>query len=301
MSRSEKVNTKVSDSEFRAMTVGPLVAWPTVLLFIVVMLGIGTVNYQALTDHIPLWVGMILNGILIYFLFSVVHDSAHGSISTHEYFNASFGHIGMMFFGPLAPFNLARWIHMQHHRLTNVEGRDPDIFAHKIDMWTPLRWMSFDYYYTKFFLKQAGKTRKKFALRLVAQISLVVIIIVGGVVAGYGWEVLFLWVLPTRISSVLFIMMFVYLPHVPFKSNALEDEYQTSSLRPGREWLLSPLMMFQNYHLVHHLYPRAPFYSMQKIWNARLDEHMAKKPFLTGPFADQYEAEYSAQQLGTKV
>lgn len=292
---------EISDTEFKAMTVGPAIAWPTVLLFVAVMLAIASVNYLAVIGQLPLWLGMVLNGISTYFLFSVVHDSAHGSISKHSRLNDAFGHIGMMFFGPLAPFNLARWIHMQHHRLTNVEGRDPDYFGHIMDKWTPLRWMFFDYYYTKFFLQQAGNIRKKFALRLIMQISLVLFILAASAYAGYGWEVLFLWVLPTRISSVLFIAMFVYLPHVPFTHSSLEDEYKASSLRPGMEWLLSPLMVFQNYHLVHHLYPRAPFYRMEKIWNARLEMHMAQKPFLTGPFAHQYENKVSAELKGVRA
>ncbi len=278
-------NVEVSHEEFKAMINGATIAWPTVILFVLCMGGIFTVNVLALQGQLALWQGMVLNGICTYFLFSVVHDSSHGSISTHKRFNDALGHIGMLFFGPLATLTLARWIHMQHHRLTNVEGKDPDFFGHKIDMWMPLRWMSFDFYYTKFFLEQAGSIRKKFMARLIIQVSAVVLIVVLCVYFGYGWEVTMLWLLPTRISSVLFVMMFVYLPHVPFKVSAPEDEYQASSIRPGLEWLLSPLMVYQNYHLVHHLYPRAPFYRMQKIWNARLDYHLSKQPFFTGPFA----------------
>jgi len=57
---------------------------------------------------------------------------------------------------PLAPFDFARWIHMQRHRFTNDADRDPDHFGYKMDLFTPLRWLNFDDYDTKFLLEEAG-------------------------------------------------------------------------------------------------------------------------------------------------
>ena len=75
-------------------------------------------------------------------------------------------------------------------------------------------------------------------------------------------------------------MMFVYLPHVPFISTAKENRYRASSNRIGQEWLLTPIMTFQNYHLVHHLYPQAPFYRMIRLWKYQLATHLKQKPLL---------------------
>jgi fatty acid desaturase len=44
-------------------------------------------------------------------------------------------------------------------------------------------------------------------------------------------------------------------------------------MRMGWEWLLTPLLVYQNYHLIHHLYPTVPFYKMHKVWYLRYDEH----------------------------
>ena len=46
----------------------------------------------------------------------------------------------------------------------------------------------------------------------------------------------------------------------------------------GWEWLLTPLMMYQNYHLVHHLYPTVPFYRYKKAWLAREQFHESHHP-----------------------
>lgn len=274
-----------ADSGFKQLIRAPRLAWPTVLLCGACLSGLAITDYYALSGALNYWLAALINGVITYFFFSVVHDSSHGAISTNKRVNDFFGHIGMIFFGPLAPLNFARWIHMQHHRFTNDPIKDPDHFGHIKDVFAPLRWMNFDYYYTKYFLLHAGPMRKKFMSRLIFQIALVVCIVAVAFAYGYGEEVVMLWLLPTRISSILFVMMFIYLPHAPFKATAQEDEYQASNIRAGYEWLLTPLMTCQNYHLVHHLYPTAPFYRMQKIWQKRLDFHLSNNPYYVKTFS----------------
>ena len=45
-----------------------------------------------------------------------------------------------------------------------------------------------------------------------------------------------------------------------------------STMRMGWEWLLTPLLVYHNYHLIHHLYPTLPFYKMHKVWHLKYDE-----------------------------
>ena len=278
--------TAAPDPAFRALLTAPRLAVPTVLLFVACLAGLAGISALALAHQLPLWLGALINGVIVYFFFSVAHDSAHGAISTIKPLNDFFGRIALFFFGPIATLGLGRWIHLQHHRFTNVEGRDPDFFGHHMDLWMPLRWLNFDYFYTTYFLRHAdAHLVRKLVPGLVVQLSLVAAVLVAGFWAGYGWEVVMLWLVPSRISSFLFVAMFVYLPHAPFHKTSEEDEYQATSIRAGWEWLLTPLMTYQNYHLVHHLYPGAPFYRMLRIWNARRAEHLARRPFYVGTFS----------------
>ena len=276
----------------------PLIAWPTVTIFCLCLCLIAMISHLAITEELPLSFATILNGVTIYFLFSAVHDSAHFAISRVSWLNNIFGHVGMLFFGPLAPLDLARWIHNQHHRHTNEPQFDPDFYAHKIDVFTPIRWCFFDYYYTKFFLKQAGSVRRKFVPRLILQLTLIISIIAVSIYTQSFIEVLCLWILPTRVSSFLFVLVFSYLPHVPFLATAAQNKYRASSNREGLEWLFTPLMTFQNYHLVHHLYPRAPFYRMKKLWNISLDEHLSNDPLIMRNFSLIPQPK-NAETLGT--
>jgi fatty acid desaturase len=51
------------------------------------------------------------------------------------------------------------------------------------------------------------------------------------------------------------------------------------------EWLLTPVLLYQNYHLVHHLYPTVPFYRLLKVWNAKKDYHEAQNPAIVDTFS----------------
>ena len=83
-------------------------------------------------------------------------------------------------------------------------------------------------------------------------------------------------------------MVFVILPHHPVIVSQEEDAYLATTMRVGWEWLLTPLLVYQNYHLIHHLYPTLPFYKMHRVWYLKYDElneHSVsfQKPFSLKP------------------
>ncbi|MGB2401659.1 MAG: fatty acid desaturase [Porticoccaceae bacterium] len=69
------------------------------------------------------------------------------------------------------------------------------------------------------------------------------------------------------------------------KVNDDSASHQCTSNRVGMEWLLTPLSLSQNYHLVHHLYPTVPFYRYLKIWDARKHYHQSQYPATTHGFS----------------
>ncbi|MBU6157113.1 MAG: fatty acid desaturase, partial [Alphaproteobacteria bacterium] len=194
--------------------------------------------------------------------------------------NEALGRIGLVYFAPLAPMDVARFIHMAHHRYANDPARDPDAYSHKLDWLFPLRWANFDWFYTKWFFTKGGE----FARRKYVPLALYVATILTGagaiVYAGYGWELLMLWIVPTRISSFLFVFVFSFLTHQPFETLAQQNEYKATALRLGADWFWSPVMANHNYHLLHHLYPTAPFYVYQRIWKLKGDAILREHPLM---------------------
>ena len=270
--------------ELNRLKSAPNVAWPTVLMFIVCVGVLGAVWAACIQGSLSLWAGMAINGVTAYFLFSVVHDSSHNAISRHKWLNEALGRIGLVYFAPLAPMDVARYIHMSHHRYANDPLRDPDAYSHKLDLLFPIRWLNFDYFYTKWFFTQGGD----FARRKYGAVALYAAFILGlcGVIiwAGYGVELLMLWFLPTRISSFLFVLVFSFLTHQPFETLARENEYKATALRLGADWFWGPLMTNHNYHLIHHLYPNAPFYNYRRIWALKGEEILAQEPLMPPTF-----------------
>ncbi len=266
--------------ELNRLKSAPHVAWPTVLMFVVCVGVLGAVWAACLQGSLSLWAGMAINGVTAYFLFSVVHDSSHNAISRRKWLNEALGRIGLVYFAPLAPMDVARYIHMSHHRFANDPLRDPDAYSHKLDLLFWVRWLNFDYLYTKWFFTQGGD----FARRKYGAVALYAAFILGmcGVIiwAGYGLELLMLWFLPTRISSFLFVLVFSFLTHQPFETLARENEYKATALRLGADWFWGPLMTNHNYHLIHHLYPNAPFYNYRRIWALKGEEILAEVPLM---------------------
>jgi len=261
-----------SDALFKRILLAPTLAMPTLLLAIGLMLGILATWYYALQGVLPMWAGCLINGVLAYGMFSIAHDGTHRAISSISWVNELVGGVGLFFLLPYAPMPVTRWIHMQHHRFTNADT-DPDRFTHDSPAWQlPFRWSNFDLYYLVYFAKYGGKVRDKHLGLVLGYVTAVAAVVVAATYAGYGYEVLMLWLLPTRIALFLVSLVFVYLPHYPGVVSQQQDPFMASTMRMGWEWLLTPLLVYQNYHLIHHLYPTIPFYRMHDVWYLKYDE-----------------------------
>jgi len=263
---------RASDQLFKQILRSPKIAMPTVVLGTVLIVANVATWYFALQGLIPLWVGCIINGVLSYGMFSVAHEGLHRTVSRVSPLNEFIGSVGLLFLAPYAPMPITRWIHMQHHRFANAEA-DPDRFIHDSPVWQiPIRWSNFDLYYFVYFLRHGGKVRDNHLGLVVGFVAALVTIASAATYFGYGFEILMLWLLPTRIGLFFVALVFVFLPHYPGVVSQEEDPFLASTMRMGWEWLLTPLMVYQNYHLVHHLYPTVPFYKMHDVWYLKYDE-----------------------------
>ncbi len=280
MMTQDKIN---NDAYFDYLRARPLIAWPTIIQMLVSFAAIGYSWYSVINDTLPLWAGSIINIIAYYFLFSPIHDSLHHAISSNKKINdfvmaVTFIPVSFMMGG--GPW--ARLFHMQHHRHAGKAELDPDL---KISskgtnaMWLWFIWGSqYRPYYKKFkdtlpAIKEGPYAKTRLVISLIFFVWLLY---------NFFWEAIFLWIVPTYVGiSWMTAFVFSYLPHHIHKRKEGEDplgDYQATCNIIGFEWLLSPIMQYQNYHMVHHLYPTVPFYRMVKIWYAHHDKHMAHNP-----------------------
>jgi len=280
MIAKDKIN---NEAYFDYLKAKPLVAWPTVIQLFVSLATIAGVWYAVVSDQLPLWAGSIINIIAYYFLFSPIHDGLHHAISNNKKVNDFFTALSFVPVSFLMGGGAwARMFHMQHHRHTGKPDLDPDLEISSKGTNARWKWFIWGFQYRPYYLKYKDKLppvkQGPFnKTRLIISLALMVWLFF-----SFPLEAIFLWIVPTYVGiSWMTAFVFSYLPHhVHKRREGVDplDDYQATCNIVGYEWLLSPLMQYQNYLMVHHLYPTVPFYRMVKIWYARYDKHMEHNP-----------------------
>lgn len=261
----------------------PAVAVPTLVLLIagVVLWAGASVLYVA--GAVAWWVTIPVNAFAGYLCFTVAHDAGHHSASSRKRLNDLMGRLAVPFFALHAAFPVWRFIHMQHHRFTNhTDGSDPDGYTMAGPAWQkPLRWLTIDYAYLAFYLPKLSGRRRAERIEAVAMVAVFVALYAGLIATGHVTELLVLLVVPSRLTVLYLAWAFDYLPHHGLHHRPSEDRMRTTRNRVGLEWLLSPVMLYQNYHLVHHLHPVVPFYRYLAVWRRNENTYLEGDPALS--------------------
>ena len=237
----------------------------------------------ALLDVWPLLVSVPFNALASYMLFTVAHDASHHSLSSIEAVNVWMGRIATLFFAPHAGFRTWRFIHMQHHRFTNHDdGRDPDDYTNRGPRWQmPLRWLTIDLYYMVFYVPKLPTRPRRERVELALTWLFVGGFSVAAILTGHALELVVLYYIPIRLAILWLGYAFDYLPHNGLPHQPTEDRFKNTRNRIGLERLVTPLLLYQNYHLVHHLHPIIPFRRYIAVWRRKEEDYLAAGPILS--------------------
>lgn len=248
-------------------------AWPTVVLLVGLIATGMCVAAAAVSGRIPLLAGLFLNSLVGYGLYTVVHDAAHRSISGRNPKFARWDVICGNIAAQLILLNFAghRSSHLRHHAHPNTE-RDPGLGAKGPLVAIPVKWFIGNIVlglvalpkgvrFANALMARLGATKaseggdesllasQRWAIRV--GIAAVLVSIPLGVVV----PVVVLWVIPARLTFLYLGVFFAWLPHYPYEHT---DRFRNTriTLFPGSAWLL----LQQDRHLIHHLYPSIPWY-----------------------------------------
>jgi fatty acid desaturase len=162
--------------------------------------------------------------------------------------------------------------HLKHHAHTNTEN-DPDL-AVKGPMWQlPIKWAVAMVVMTLSLLPGGGAVLEKLMGKMVRAIAnsndreraararmrrltqIGALVLLASIPLGWFWPTLMLWWLPSRVGGLFLMVLFQWLPHFPFDRT---DRFGATRVNrfPGSTWLL----LQQDRHLIHHLYPSIPWY-----------------------------------------
>ena len=231
---------------------------PTLLLFLAaVAIAVGSTLGYWLWD-LPNWFCFISNTIALHLVGTVIHDASHNVAHRNRIMNAVLGHGSALMLGFSYPV-FAR-VHMQHHANVNDPDNDPD---HFVSTYGPL-WLIAPrfFYHEVFFFKR--RLWRKFELLewFLARLIFATIVFLA---IHYGFvDYLFnYWFSPALVVGLALGLFFDYLPHRPFQER---DRWKNARVYPNRT--LNLLIMGQNYHLIHHLWPSIPWYKYQGAYQA---------------------------------
>lgn len=257
-------------AEFKALTEPPAYAWITIILTVVCLSAAAGSITAALLGHLSYPVAAVINGLCYYWLFTTVHDAIHRSLSRNTKFNDFVGNFVIRWVTPYANLGMLRWAHMEHHRFTN-DPRDPDDWSHGAWYTLPLRWMTIDLAYAARLFKDKSKMATNVKKEFLPGFIVYLVIVTALIMMGYGEEFLWLSFIASRILFIGMGFTFFWLPHNHWHGDEEElrqdvNMTKATSVRLGHEWILNILLQYQNYHLIHHMWPTTPFYNNQKVW-----------------------------------
>lgn len=252
------------------------IAWPTLVLTAAIWLGVPMVWTAALSGWIPMALGSVLTTVAIYAAFTPMHEAAHGNIGGRKALETIDTLVGwgcsLLF---LAPFPTFKAVHLRHHGTVNRPNRDPDLWvAGSNPLSIALRCFTLiPHYYVLFLGPMAKESPQLRQARNVAVATLGgIVAALGTVVAlGHGMSLLILWILPAWVASGFLAFAFDWLPHRPHTSTG---RFDNARIIEGRG--LKFLLLWQNYHLIHHLWPKVPFYRYDRVFEAERDQLIAK-------------------------
>ena len=242
---------KTSTATARGSLGAVAVAWPTLALSLGTVVTTGAAVGLALGGVLPLWASGFIAAMSAFAAFTAMHDASHRSVAKQRWVSEVVGRIASLLL--VAPFPAFRYVHLEHHKHTNDPARDPDHWSGRGPWWLlPVRWLTQDlHYYVLYFQVRNSRPRRE-RLETFLTFALLYGTVAALVAAGFGMEVLLLWLLPARVAVVLLAVAFDYLPHRPHTVLGKTDRYRATHIL-DIPWL-TPLFLCQNYHLVHHLY-----------------------------------------------
>ncbi|WP_075341858.1 fatty acid desaturase [Tenacibaculum agarivorans] len=241
------------------------IAYPTIFLFLVLLISYGVLYYLFDSRVINELITILIGAFLAYSMFTVVHESSHGNISRgNSRINKIENWIGwisasFLFF----PFSAFKIIHLQHHAHTNDSEEDPDGYVRgKNWLSVFLRCLTLIGHYYKASLGSESKQNEAMRNTRNQTLIFIITIIIALIVViklNLHYNFLIVLLLPALVAAPILGFTFDWLPHYPHHNM---DKYHNTRIvtMPGLEFL----SFFQSYHLIHHLYPRVPFYLYKK-------------------------------------
>ena len=231
---------------------------PTLLLFLSAV-AIIVISYLGFWYwEWPQWCCFSLNVLALHMAGTVIHDASHNAAHRDRTVNAILGHGSALMLG--FAFPVFTRVHMQHHAHVNDPDNDPD---HYVSTGGPLWLIAARFFYHEiFFFKRKLWRKNELWEWFFSRLFVVAVVYISIQYDQLGYVMNF-WFSPALVVGLALGLFFDYLPHRPFHER---DRWKNARVYPSP--ILNILILGQNYHLIHHLWPSIPWYNYKPAYEA---------------------------------
>jgi beta-carotene hydroxylase len=202
------------------------------------------------------WVCFSENVLALHLAGTVIHDASHRAAHSNRAVNTILGHASALMLG--FAFPVFTRVHLQHHAHVNDPENDPD---HYVSTGGPLWMIAARFFYHEIFFFKRKLWKNYELLEWFLSRAFLGVIVYLGIQYGFIGYIMNFWFVPALVVGIALGLFFDYLPHRPFKER---DRWKNARVYPGK--ILNMLILGQNYHLVHHLWPSIPWYKYQPAY-----------------------------------
>jgi fatty acid desaturase len=249
------------------------IGWVTIILALTIVGSFIAAPVLVVMNLLPLWAAVLLQALATYAAYTVMHDAVHGAIAGKAIWlrglQSMLGYC--MGFILMIPFTAHRYEHNAHHHHTNDPENDPDFQVSDMGR-SPFHALRSAYRLLsgQFTFYRRHRWAKAPASERAALITEIVIAVAARglfIVQGFWFEALLLYVVGTLLGLIVVIYLFAYIVHRPHVDVGRYVDTSTIELSGPGNALLTWCWLFQNYHSIHHLFPKVPFYKYKALFN----------------------------------
>ncbi len=187
---------------------------------------------------------------------TVIHDACHNAAHPNRWINQAMGHGAAILLG--FSFPVFTRVHLEHHKYVNDPKNDPD---HIVSTFGPVWLIAPRFFYHEYFFFERKLWRRYELMQWGLERGFFLTIVLAGIKFNFMNVIYNLWFGPALMVGVTLGIFFDYLPHRPFLSR---NRWKNARVYPSRTMNL--LIMGQNYHLVHHLWPSIPWFEYKSAY-----------------------------------
>jgi len=232
---------------------------------------------------VPYWWALMLpQGVLLVFLFTLLHEASHKTPFSSDWLNELAARVSgfLLFLGP----DWFRYFHFAHHRYTQDPDNDPELSEPKPEtVWQyvvhvsglPVYWGEV----TGLVRNALGRVKAvyipaKGEAKVRREAVAMLAIYAGLLLASVALQttlLLWVWIVPMLLGQP-FLRLYLLAEHgrCPFVANMLENTRTTATNRVVRF-----LAWNMPYHAEHHSYPAVPFHKLPEF-HAIVEAHLAE-------------------------